>query len=68
MVKAILLGFDLASGLRMNFSKSSLICMNIAADEASIFANLLDGKPGSFPFTYLGVAATKTCLKIVGHG
>ena len=53
--KAILLTFEGASGLRINFHKSSMVCINMLDAEGESFALLMNCKRGVFPFTYLGL-------------
>ena len=53
--KEMLEKFALSMGLKANFSKSSLIPMNMTDDEGLRVAGLLDCEVGSIPFTYLGL-------------
>ena len=54
-VKAILISFELMSGLKINFHKCELIAMGVEPDEGSRIADLFNCKVGKFPFTYLGL-------------
>lgn len=54
-LKAILIGFQLASGLKVNFHKSILCGVNMGEEEVSAFASTLCCRTGAFPFTYLGL-------------
>ncbi|XP_035845072.1 uncharacterized protein LOC118491409 [Helianthus annuus] len=47
--------FHLASGLKVNFSKSLLYGVGVTNAEINNMALILSCKPGSFPFTYLGL-------------
>jgi hypothetical protein len=52
--------FGDASGLRVIFSKSSLIPINVAEDGVTLFTIALDCQQGSLPFTYLGPPLSTT--------
>ncbi|KAK2422417.1 hypothetical protein QL285_032952 [Trifolium repens] len=54
-MKAMLRWFELVSGLKVNFSKSRLIGVNVASDFLQVAAKFLHCKLGSLPFTYLGL-------------
>ncbi|GAU26515.1 hypothetical protein TSUD_361480 [Trifolium subterraneum] len=54
-LKAILRGFELASGLKVNFWKSSLIGVNVSNDYMVNACNFLNCKRGVIPFMYLGL-------------
>ncbi|KAK2449929.1 hypothetical protein QL285_009079 [Trifolium repens] len=54
-MKAILRWFELASGLKVNFSKSRLIGVNVPSNFLPVAQNFLHCKLGSLPFTYLGL-------------
>nr|KYP61675.1 Transposon TX1 uncharacterized [Cajanus cajan] len=54
-IKAILQNFELVSGLKVNFSKSNLIGMNMPDQWLEQGANLLNCRRGAFPFKYLGL-------------
>lgn len=54
-LKALLHTFAEATGLKVNYQKSSLIPINVADDKVEILINTFHCKRGSFPFTYLGV-------------
>jgi hypothetical protein len=47
--------FGAASGLKVNYSKSNLIPINIAQDRVNIFTSALQCQLGEVPFTYLGL-------------
>jgi hypothetical protein len=54
-LKAILRGFELASGLKVNFWKSCLMGLNVPLGFMEWACNFLNCKRGSFPFYYLGL-------------
>ncbi|GKV05161.1 hypothetical protein SLEP1_g17203 [Rubroshorea leprosula] len=55
VLKSVLRCFEMASGLKVNFFKSSLIGLNVEKNEMEIFANKLNCAIGQIPFKYLGV-------------
>ncbi|GKA72830.1 RNA-directed DNA polymerase, eukaryota, reverse transcriptase zinc-binding domain protein [Tanacetum coccineum] len=55
MVKANHRCFKLASGLKVNFSKSKLFGVGVNATEIQSFANILDCHASTFPCLYLGL-------------
>ena len=54
-VKALLLSFELMSGLKINFHKCEMLSMGIDSEEGQRIADLLNCKVGKFPFMYLGL-------------
>jgi len=54
-MKALLRGFELVSGLKINFFKSSLIGVNVDNDFMDMACNFLNCSRGSVPFKYLGL-------------
>jgi hypothetical protein len=54
-LKALLQGFELALGLKINFSKSSLIGINVQSDFMAMACNFLHCPQGFLPFKYLGL-------------
>lgn len=54
-IKALLLAFEGASNLRINFHKSLTIRMNLEDEEATSSANMVNCKKGVLPLTYLGL-------------
>ncbi|MCI06473.1 ribonuclease H protein, partial [Trifolium medium] len=54
-LKAILRGFELASGLKVNFWKSCLIGVNVSNYFMVNACNFLNCKRGNLPFSYLGL-------------
>jgi hypothetical protein len=54
-LKAILRGFELSSGLKVNFWKSSLMGINVSQDFMALASTFLNCKTTSIPFIYLGL-------------
>jgi len=54
-MRAILLLFEKLSGLKVNFSKSHLVGVNVASSWLTAAASVLNCKVGSIPFVYLGM-------------
>jgi hypothetical protein len=54
-LKVILRVFELASGFKVNFSKSFVMGINVGTDFFSLAENFLHCRVGSVPFTYLGL-------------
>src|SRR3954462_5412849 len=54
-LKALLHTFALSTGLKVNYSKSSMMPINMDTVRLENFANTLSCLPGSLPFTYLGL-------------
>jgi hypothetical protein len=54
-LKAILRGFELVSGLKVNFRKSCLIGVNVPNSFLDLACNFLNCKRGVIPFWYLGL-------------
>ncbi|GAU51294.1 hypothetical protein TSUD_240270 [Trifolium subterraneum] len=52
---ALLRGFELASGLKVNFWKSCLMGVNVSSHFMTMACNFLNCKQGAVPFTYLGL-------------
>lgn len=55
MLKALLRGFEMASGLKVNFSKSCLIGINVDREFMDMACNFLNCNEGTLPFKYLGL-------------
>jgi hypothetical protein len=53
-LKSILRGFEMVSGLKINFFKSSVIGINVANELMDMTSNFLNCCVGSVPFKYLG--------------
>jgi hypothetical protein len=54
-LKAVLRGFEMVSGLKINFSKSALIGVNVNEDFMEMACDFLNCSRGSLPFKYLGL-------------
>ncbi|MCH88112.1 LINE-1 reverse transcriptase like [Trifolium medium] len=54
-LKMILRCFELASGLKVNFAKSSVMGVNVSADFLNVAERFLHCSVGSIPFSYLGL-------------
>jgi hypothetical protein len=54
-LKAILRGFEMASGLKVNFWKSGLIGVNVPSSFLNMASNFLNCRIGALPFKYLGL-------------
>jgi hypothetical protein len=54
-VKAILNSYAQSTGLKVNYSKSSMMPINLSDERLEHFANTMQCKKGSLPFTYLGL-------------
>jgi hypothetical protein len=54
-MKRLLVDYAASIGLRLNFQKSTLIPINLQADEAQVFADIFGCAVGQMPFTYLGL-------------
>ncbi|GAU23240.1 hypothetical protein TSUD_172690 [Trifolium subterraneum] len=55
-VKAILRGFEMVSGLKVNFWKSFLLGVNVTNDFLHMASRFLNCRIGRLPFTYLGLS------------
>ncbi|KAK2354801.1 hypothetical protein QL285_092274 [Trifolium repens] len=54
-MKAILRGFERASGLKVNFWKSCLVGVNVSGDFLAMASRFLNCRIGRTPFKYLGL-------------
>jgi hypothetical protein len=54
-LKAILRGFEMCSGLKINFWKSSLVGVNVSPDFLRVASVFLNCRTSSLPFKYLGL-------------
>jgi hypothetical protein len=54
-LKAILRGFEMASGLKINFWKSSLMGVNVSQEFMALASTFLNCKSSLIPFIYLGL-------------
>jgi hypothetical protein len=65
-LQSILSDFASSTGLKVNFSKSSLIPINVDPTKATLLAATVGCIVGSMPFTYLGlpVGTTRLCKNL----
>ena len=54
-LKALLRGFEMVSGLKINFFKSGLIGINVSGDFMEMACDFLNCNQGALPFKYLGL-------------
>jgi hypothetical protein len=54
-LRTLLLQFSDATGLRVNFNKTTMFPINVPADIMDILANDFGCKIETLPFTYLGL-------------
>ncbi|GAU38711.1 hypothetical protein TSUD_396390 [Trifolium subterraneum] len=54
-LKAILQSFELASGLKVNFAKSSVMGVNVSSNFLGVAERFLHCRVGALPFMYLGL-------------
>ncbi|MCH79435.1 RNA-directed DNA polymerase (Reverse transcriptase) [Trifolium medium] len=54
-LKAILRGFEMTSGLKINFWKSNLMGINVSADFMRLASTFVNCRVGQIPFKYLGL-------------
>jgi hypothetical protein len=54
-IKSVLRGFEMASGLKVNFWKNCLMGVNIPQDFLDMASGFLNCRIGQIPFTYLGL-------------
>jgi hypothetical protein len=72
-LKGILNAFTESTGLKVNYSKSSMVPINISHDRLQHFAFTFQCRTRSFPFTYLGLPLCSTkptiqdCLPLVSR-
>mgnify|MGYP000863857686 FL=1 len=65
VLKAILDSFSLATGLQINYHKSSMYPINVDTNYANVLAAQFGCQLGVMPFTYLGLPVGTTRPKIV---
>jgi hypothetical protein len=56
-----------STGLKVNFSKSLLLPINISKDKANQLAGIFSCAVGSYPFTYIGLPMGTTKPKVEDH-
>lgn len=54
-LKALLRGFEMVSGLKVNFFKSCSVEINVTPDFMIMACDFLNCSQGSIPFSYLGL-------------
>jgi mannosylglycoprotein endo-beta-mannosidase len=54
-LQAILLEFAASTGLKVNFTKSMIVPINVHPDKTAFLAQVLGCQVGKMPFTYLGL-------------
>ena len=65
VLKSVLNSFSLATGLQINYHKSSMYPINVDATSANVLAAQFGCQLGVMPFTYLGLPVGTTRPKIV---
>jgi hypothetical protein len=63
-LKSLLQMFSNSTGLRVNYSKSMMVLINISDANVSVLAQTFGCSIGSFPFTYLGLPLGLTKPKV----
>ncbi|MCH82139.1 cytochrome P450, partial [Trifolium medium] len=63
-IKTILRGFELASGLKVNFGKSKVTGVNVSGDFLDVTERFLQCSRASLPFTYLGLPEGANARKL----
>jgi hypothetical protein len=59
-LKALLSSFSDSTGLKVNYSKSQMLPINVSHDRMEILDNTFGCQIGSLPFTYLGLPMSTT--------
>ena len=54
-LKSLLYTFEISTGLKVNFNKSSMMPINMDEDRLSHLTRTVNCQKGSLPFTYLGL-------------
>lgn len=54
-MRSILRNFELLSGLKVNYSKCSIMGLNVERRNLEVMADTLKCEVGSLPFSYLGI-------------
>ena len=63
-LKSILQSFTRATGLDINYNKSTLVPMHVPAPDVTRFVNILGCAEGAFPQTYLGLPLSNEKLNL----
>jgi hypothetical protein len=61
-LKGLLQSFTESTGLKVNYSKSQMIPLNLSQEQAIILSSTFGCQLGTFPFTYLGLPMGTTSL------
>jgi len=56
VIKAILRSFELVSGLRFNFYKSTVGVVGISKSDKLVYSNCLNSRQMDLPFKYIGMS------------
>jgi hypothetical protein len=64
ILKTILDNFSLATGLHINFHKSTFVAMNVLPDDGALMEATLGCQTSSFPQTYLGLPLSPHKLRV----
>jgi len=64
LLKAVLRGFEMASGLKVNYHKSSLIGVNVQRDFMEAACKFLHYREGVVPLKYLGLQVGANSIKV----
>ena len=63
-LKALLASFAESTGLKVNYSKSQMLPINVSQEKIELLANTFGCSTGFFPFTYLGLPMGTTKPKM----
>ena len=63
-LKALLASFAESTGLKVNYSKSQMLAINVSQEKIEHLANTFGCSTGFFPFTYLGLPMGTTKPKM----
>jgi hypothetical protein len=63
-LKELLGSFSRATGLSINYTKSTLVPMNVSSQDADSYVGVLGCAQGDFPQTYLGLPLSSEKLKL----
>ena len=73
VLKALLHTFAMSTGLKVNYSKSSMVPINVSEERMQHLANTFQCQVGTLPFTYLGLPlglkqpSVQDCLPLVNR-
>lgn len=66
-LKVLLQSFTQFTGLKVNFTKTCLLPINISQEQATVLAGVFGCQVGTYPFTYLGLAMGTTKPRVEDH-